>query len=570
MARATRALAAAALLALPVLATVLLPADLRVDFLPSPDAITVSAAPELSWIPTDASASGARGLAQVSYQVQVSSDAAFSAPFYDSGPVHSNATKIAVPSIAGQAPDSALVWRVRVGGTDDGTLSPWVTAAFLRGLGSADFSAQWVAPAVTRAATAPVRFRAVVPAVPADVVRATAYVASPAYWHLFSGGAQLDAGAEMGPYTVFEARVLYSAINVTELVRSAAGGPVVLGARLAPGPYGWPKFGFAYTGAPLLLELRVARADGSTAVFASGTPSLALSAHADPITWYSWYGGEVVDARLEEPLDGWDSPAYNETGRGWEAVRPFAGVGAAAELTPHDFGRIVRVAEFAPVARSSPAPGEFTLSFAQVRSGGEGRRSLVCVASHRSLSVPELRRLRRGRRPGCRRRGNDGDAQRRRAPLAGRPRLQPAQRVDEHEPRVDAARGRGRRDDPAGLRLLGLPARPGQAAASSPALPHPAAAPHAEPPLPRRCPRRRSPAGPRAPRRPTPAASAASPSRRSTTRTSPGASRPLEGSHRRQRSLRAFGTPPRVSLRRSASRAPHPRPQGSSSSWVGC
>lgn len=366
MASLARAAAVLALLSR-CLATVLVATNLRVDFLPAgTQAVIVSSAPEFSWVPLDSSGH-ARALEQAAYQLQVSIDAAFSTVVFDSGLEQGNATKLAVAAVAGVAPDTPVYWRVRVGGSDDGATSAWAVSTFHRGLLPGDFSAQWIVPNSTRSADAPVRFRAVVATVPAGAVRATVYVASPCYWHLFSSGTQLDAGSEMGPWTTFESRILYSTFNVTGLLQEGA--PLVLGIRVASGPYGVAKFGFPFTGAPLLLELRIVLANGSTAVYATGGSdgALRLSAHPDSITAYDWYNGEVVDARLEAPLEGWDSPGYNETGRGWEAVAPFTGVGSAAELTPHDFGRIERVAVFSPVARLSPSPGVYSFSFAQVR-----------------------------------------------------------------------------------------------------------------------------------------------------------------------------------------------------------
>ena len=353
-----------ALLVSLAVATVLFPTDLRVDFIPSTHAVIVSSAPEFSWISSD-STGGMRGLAQVSFQLQVSSNPAFSGSIFDSGLIYENITKVAIPVVATQPPDSILYWRVRVGGSDDSATSEWVSSSFLRGLESADFSAQWIAPISIVSNTQPVRLRTLISAIPADVLRATVYIASPCYWHLFSGGAQLDAGTEMGSYTVFESRILYSAIDVTSLVQ-ASGGAVALGVRLAPGPYGWSKFGFPYDGAPLLLELRVSTANG-TMIFATGTPSMHVTAHADPITSYSWYDGEAVDARLEAPLVGWDTPAFNETkSGGWEDTGAFHGVGSAAVLTPQDFAKVTRVMSLSPVALSIPAPGVFTFSFGQV------------------------------------------------------------------------------------------------------------------------------------------------------------------------------------------------------------
>jgi hypothetical protein len=282
-------------------ATSLLPQNLRVDFLPSPAVVTINPISEFSWSLRDL-AGASRALSQASYHLELALNSSFSSLVYDSGSVQHNATKVAV-DISAVPSDTTVYWRVCVGGSDGGGLSQWSSASFLRGLATADFTASWIAPAVISAASQPVRLRAVVPAVPSDVTRAMLYIASPCYWHVFSSGVQLDAGREMGSYTVFEERVLYSAFDVTAMLQGAAGGPWAVGVRAAPGPYGEKKFGFAYEGSPLLLEVRVTTADGVTTVLASGSPSLNFTAHADSIAWYNWYLGEVVDARIEGDLE---------------------------------------------------------------------------------------------------------------------------------------------------------------------------------------------------------------------------------------------------------------------------
>jgi alpha-L-rhamnosidase len=283
-----------------ILATSLVPAHLRVGFVAS-NAVTTDPSPDLSWILQ--SSQGTRGLSQTSYHLQLSMSADFTAPLFDSGVVTSNATKVTVPAV-GQAPaDTTLFWRVCVGGSDGGGVSVWVTATFLRGLTTRDFAATWITSSFNSSHAQPVRMRAVIPAVPTGVVRAVLYVASPCYWHLFSSGTQLDDESEMGPYTVFERRVLYSAFNVTTRLQEVNGGPWAVGVQLASGPYGVKKFGFAYTGAPLILELRVTTADGTQSTYASGSPSLAFTSHLDSILEHDWYLGEVVDARLEDEFE---------------------------------------------------------------------------------------------------------------------------------------------------------------------------------------------------------------------------------------------------------------------------
>jgi len=96
-------------------------------------------------------------------------------------------------------------------------------------------------------------------------------VASPGYYHLFSGGLRVNADTEYGPWPEWNKRVYYDCFNVTDLYLNASTNgetAVVFGLRIGPGTYGhgtlaghWagPNFAKGYNASalPLLFELHV-------------------------------------------------------------------------------------------------------------------------------------------------------------------------------------------------------------------------------------------------------------------------------------------------------------------------
>jgi alpha-L-rhamnosidase len=190
-------------------------------------------------------------------------------------------------------------------------------------------------------------------------VRATLYLASPAYTQLWSRGARQDGGGEMGPWTEFRARVLYQTYDLSTLFSSGAA--VALGVRLGGGM--WTHFSPEATALPLLAELRLATDAGAVIV-----PTLVWRGTADAIISSDAYDGEVVDGRLVAAFEGWDRADFVESAA-WVPLEPFAGLPAAA-VTPRDLPPVRRVDEFAPIGQARvPAPGVFSFSFPQNFAG---------------------------------------------------------------------------------------------------------------------------------------------------------------------------------------------------------
>ncbi len=386
------------------------PTALRVNFLANSTRTTnalrlqavESGSPDFSW---QLEAAG-RGEMQTAFQLQVSSGPTFAPPLLcDTGRVASNQTLcLRLCNISTVKPGLPIYWRVRAAGTAE-TLSDWVDGpTVLRGLGVADFTGTFVAAlrTTTNSTTAPVRLRATVslPATGQQIVSAIAYVASPGYYHLYSGGVRVNADTEYGPWPEWNKRVYYDCWNVTELVRNASlsvstrqdnqdkKAVAVFGLRIGPGTYGHKgaqNFAAHYNASalPLLFELHVdwkpphaagsiehlkfvSSADDHSGGSGDGDliQPLTFNAHSDPILSSDWYSGEIVDNTLSTELDGWATSDYSEAGKSWLPTVTYDAL-AGREITPTVLEPIIRVEEIKAVHFASHGGGRFAWGFPQ-------------------------------------------------------------------------------------------------------------------------------------------------------------------------------------------------------------
>ena len=380
------------------------PAELRVNFLANSTASTnarrlqtveADRVPDFSW---QLEALGGRGELQVAYHLQVSVDSAFGSLLCDTGRVASNQSLCVQPcNVSAANVGSPIFWRVRAAGKA-GVLSAWVDGpTVLRGPTTAEFVGHFVAAprSISNSTASPVRLRTVVPVPSGDVQSALVYLASPGYYHLWSGGVRLNADTEYGPWPEFVQRVYYDSWNVTDLFRNASshdGGDksVAFGLRIGPGTYGHTgaqNFARTYNASalPLLFELHIQSKshDGGGIVrqrmasFSSSSSGgvdgrstvpqpLNFNTHADPILTSDWYQGERVDNTLSAELDGWDTVAYSESGKSWlPAVEYTALTGRA--LTPTLLEPVTRhgSAPLKPSKFISHGGGQFAWHFDQ-------------------------------------------------------------------------------------------------------------------------------------------------------------------------------------------------------------
>ena len=330
---------------------------LRTDRLAFP-LVVGNPAPQLSW--RLLAAAGEEGVAQSAYRIQVASDPSFTADVVDTDWVDGwrclDRPWPAPPLRSRQR----VWWRVQARTTagDSAWSQPsWVEAGLLE---RRDWSARFVGPP---APTDPARVQ------PAALVRGEAAVhggvASARLYVTGLGAIEAEVnGVTVGDevlapgWTAYQARLVYRAYDVTDLVRT---GPNVIGVTLADGWFrghlGWEKRrNFYGERTALLAQLEVVGADGSRQVFGSDESwRWALS----DITGADLYDGEHVDARLATP--GWSTPAFDASA--WSAV-------SAVE---YDLGRVVattappvrRTEELPPVSITRRGPESFVVDFGQ-------------------------------------------------------------------------------------------------------------------------------------------------------------------------------------------------------------
>ncbi|MEQ7007206.1 family 78 glycoside hydrolase catalytic domain [Actinopolymorpha sp. B17G11] len=335
---------------------------------------------------------GSRGSAagQSAYQIRVASSVdvllAGGSDVWDSGPVESR--RSAQVEYAGQPLRSATpyLWTVRVWDAA-GEASEWSDpASFEMGLLSPDDwgGATWIGhPASWSAGGLPNGGAA--EALPAPLlrtafrlsrgdstgsppVRARLYACGLGYGEYYLDGHRIGRAVLDPAPTNYDATVLYSTYDVTDLL--AAGPPGaehVLAAHLGRGRYGEPTTSVWYwEQAPwwdhpkLLAQLVVSYADGRVQRIVTDPTWRSIDG---PVRVDSLFAGERYDARHEQP--GWTERGFDDSG--WSpaaAVAPPKGALRAQQVEP-----IEPVAEIAPVALTSPRPGVFVFDVGQQIAG---------------------------------------------------------------------------------------------------------------------------------------------------------------------------------------------------------
>ncbi len=194
-------------------------------------------------------------------------------------------------------------------------------------------------------------------AVDGPVASATLYVTALGLYECRLNGARVGDHALAPDWTDYNKRLVYQAYDVTPLVQA---GDNALSALVADGWYaghlgngGFRQYGRVPA---LLAQLEITRADGHTErIVSDGT----WKSHDSAILSSDFMLGESYDARLETP--GWDRPGFDD--RDWPPVR-------AREEPPRALDARVappvrQLAERAPIARTEPAPGQWTYDLGQ-------------------------------------------------------------------------------------------------------------------------------------------------------------------------------------------------------------
>ncbi len=145
------------------------------------------------------------------------------------------------------------------------------------------------------------------------------YITALGSYRAFLNGRRVGQDYLTPEYTDYRKRVTYQTYDVTPLV---ARGRNALGVMLGDGWFGsaltWIGIRFSFLPGPprLLAQLHIDYADGTRDTVISDASWKAAPA---PVLYSEIYGGEVYDARLEQP--GWDKAGFS--GARWTAVEAF-------------------------------------------------------------------------------------------------------------------------------------------------------------------------------------------------------------------------------------------------------
>ena len=366
---------------------------LRVEYLES--ALTIDApAPRFSW----ALAHPQRAQAQTAFRIVVATVPAAArgasrgggvgaaeldngTVVWDSGKVLSNRT-LNVP-YGGDAPlesDADYAWTVTVWDAAGAVGAPASATFSTALLAPADWSgAEWVSSAPGGSLNT---YRAEF-TVAAPVARARLYISGLGYHKSWLNGALTD-DHELGTFTTFQKRVLYSVVDVTAQLREGCN---ALGVQLGHG--WWAQPSVAVGDRQFLAMLSVTTTDGVTTRYPSSATAAAAAAAAaaparsasvlllefaatsGPVTADDIYLGEAFDGRVAAALAGWSECGF-APGAAWvpAAAPPLSPATTHAVLESRKLE--ISTDEDFPVTAGgivSPALGEYTYDFAQNMAG---------------------------------------------------------------------------------------------------------------------------------------------------------------------------------------------------------
>jgi alpha-L-rhamnosidase len=318
-----------------------------------------AARPRLQW----RLESGARGVVQSAYQVQVVADAPrFGArALWDTGRVSSD--RSVHVEYGGPALESSrrYHWRVRVW-DGRGRASAWsAPAAWEMGLlRPADWTAQWVDPGLDQDTSQPqpvpmLRGRFTVNG---RVRSARAYVTALGLYELEINGKRVGDELFTPGWTSYGKRLQYQTYDVTPHLRS---GENVAGAMLGDGWYrgylAWRDRRRIYgEHLALLCQVRIVYEDGRVQV--AGTDASWRAARG-PVLMSEIYMGETYDARLEQR--GFSSPGFDDAA--WTPVR--VATPAARTLLAPAGPPVRRIEELRPATVKKTPAGDTVVDFGQ-------------------------------------------------------------------------------------------------------------------------------------------------------------------------------------------------------------
>jgi len=260
---------------------------------------------------------------------------------WDSGKVDSDRSQYIEYEGKPLSPRKCYVWQVTVWNTDKSVCEEQGT--FETGKRDEKWSARWIAADHHRkpddSVDAPYLRKTF--ALATKPANARLYICSPGYFDAYLNGNRVIDEELATPFTKYDARLLYSTYDVTDLLTE---GDNALGALIGNGWYNcftqdvWNSKQASWRHiAKLIAELHIEFEDGSHQVVVTdsswkGAPS--------PIVFNGIRNGEHFDARLTQ--SGWDAAGFDDTE--WastKVVRPTGGKLLATEMEPIRITQII-------------------------------------------------------------------------------------------------------------------------------------------------------------------------------------------------------------------------------------
>ncbi len=197
------------------------------------------------------------------------------------------------------------------------------------------------------------------------VVRATVFASALGIYEIKCNGKKIGADYFTPGWTDYHTRVYYNTYDVTDLVQE---GENTLGAILADGWYaghvGWGQIRGRYGKDPrFMAQLMLEHPDGSSTVI--GTDESWKAAYG-AIDEADFLMGEAYDARLEEKVDGWDCPGFDD--KDWAKVSTPEVEDMLVEAYPGV--TVQEIMEIPAKSISEPQPGVYVYDLGQNLVGG--------------------------------------------------------------------------------------------------------------------------------------------------------------------------------------------------------
>ena len=293
--------------------------DLRCEHLKDPMGVE-TLSPRLSWCMETQE----RGARQGAYRIEVASSpdllAEGTADRWDSGRVDSDSSVLVPYGGARLRSRHRCWWRVHVW-DENGIESVSEPAYWEMGLlHPSDWKAQWIAgdtPKKHHDVAASPMFRKAFP-VKKKIASARAYVCGLGYHEFYLNGQKVSEAVLHPAFTKYDARVLYTVLDVTEYL---ANGDNVVGVMVGTGWYDHHlKGNLRFYAAPwrdeckAVVQIEITFDDGTTNRVVSDASWLY---NTGPIVFDGVHNGEIYDARQERV--GWNTAGYEP--KDWRTVR---------------------------------------------------------------------------------------------------------------------------------------------------------------------------------------------------------------------------------------------------------